>query len=531
MGIQDRDYFRERVVERDRTTRHDTYFSSLKTSTKSLLSGTFAGKMFLSMVLGILVLAAMSDTDKKGQGCKVVEFALDQNHDGKVTYRDLEATALQSIEIPIKLVLAQEKATTFTHFLELSPNQCRTTRAKNLNGTIGFYTYSGSATIDGGAGDDTLTGTTGNDLIYGGTGNDVLVGQAGNDIIYGDSGNDNISGWLGNDTLYGGDGDDNLDGNEDNDSLDGGAGNDTLSGGDGNDYLSGGDGANELNGGAGNDTYIVSNRSTFIDDSSGIDSAIVSANFVKIPPSIEKVTYVDGALKLPNWLDATLNAEFVGQQLTRMDVNKTFNFNFAQSLPSYYGLNSEYSIGFRPFTKEQISYSYIALSNIEKIIDVNFKQIDTSIGLNNITLANNSQTNTWGYAFGPYDSETGGDVFINGDVTVLTNPTTYFDSFVGVLNHELGHALGLPHPFENTPTLVSGDANGLSTIMSYDRPTSLVDFQVLDIAALQFIYGPSTKVRTGNDTYNISESTTNFIWDGAGTDTISAAACNLGCTI
>jgi hypothetical protein len=142
MGIQDRDYFRERVVERDRTTRHDTYFSSLKTSTKSLLSGTFAGKMFLSMVLGILVLAAMSDTDKKGQGCKVVEFALDQNHDGKVTYRDLEATALQSIEIPIKLVLAQEKATTFTHFLELSPNQCRTTRAIVTSGVIAFILLS-----------------------------------------------------------------------------------------------------------------------------------------------------------------------------------------------------------------------------------------------------------------------------------------------------------------------------------------------------------------------------------------------------
>ena len=68
--------------------------------------------------------------------------------------------------------------------------------------------------------------------------------------------------------------------------------------------------------------------------------------------------------------------------------------------------------------------------------------------------------------------------------------------------------------------------------MGYDgRSTSVVDFQVLDIAALQYIYGPSTKVRVGNDTYNISESSTNFVWDGVGVDNINAASTSKPVTI
>jgi Ca2+-binding RTX toxin-like protein len=447
------------------------------------------------------------------------------------------------------------------------------------DGDDAVWGMQGDDFISGGAGRDNLWGGGGNDKIFGDGGDDELVGESGNDTIYGGTGNDKIDGGDGDDSLYGeegddlilsqggsdiikagdgddwvnsyfsktvdwfyytysggihiygGDGNDTLTGTTDEDRIFGESGNDNLTGLAGNDYLDGGSGINFLSGGDGSNTYIVSNRTTFISDSSGKDSAIVSANFVKIPPTIGKVTYIDGALKLPNWLDALLDAEFVGQQLSRMDSTKTFNFNFAQNLPSYYDPSSQYGAGFKSFTKEQIAFTYIALSNIAALIDVTFKEVSSASGLNNITFANNSQKNTGGYAFGPYGTETGSDVFINGDLSDLTNPTNYFDSFVGVLNHELGHALGLPHPHENTPTLLAGDASGLNTIMSYDRPRSLVDFQLLDIAALQYIYGPSKKVRLGNDTYFISESTTNFIWDGVGIDIINASRTSKAVTI
>jgi Ca2+-binding RTX toxin-like protein len=69
--------------------------------------------------------------------------------------------------------------------------------------------------------------------------------------------------------------------------------------------------------------------------------------------------------------------------------------------------------------------------------------------------------------------------------------------------------------------------------MSYNDSSAeyYLRFSVLDIAALQYLYGPSKTARTANDTYSISTTGTNFIWDGAGADTITAAACNQGCTI
>jgi hypothetical protein len=69
--------------------------------------------------------------------------------------------------------------------------------------------------------------------------------------------------------------------------------------------------------------------------------------------------------------------------------------------------------------------------------------------------------------------------------------------------------------------------------MSYTSSSAeyLIRFSALDIAALHYLYGPSQTARTGNDTYNVSTSEPNFIWDGAGIDTISASTANAGCTI
>ncbi|MEI2718894.1 MAG: calcium-binding protein [Gemmatimonadales bacterium] len=67
-------------------------------------------------------------------------------------------------------------------------------------------------------------------LLQGGTGNDTLTGYNTDDVITGDLGNDHLVGLAGNDTLDGGDG---------IDVLRGGAGADTLLGGAGNDWLSG----------------------------------------------------------------------------------------------------------------------------------------------------------------------------------------------------------------------------------------------------------------------------------------------------
>jgi hypothetical protein len=69
--------------------------------------------------------------------------------------------------------------------------------------------------------------------------------------------------------------------------------------------------------------------------------------------------------------------------------------------------------------------------------------------------------------------------------------------------------------------------------MSYTKYSAqyYLKYSPLDIAALQYIYGPSKTSITGNDTYTISNSTTNFIWDGAGVDVIDASSASQGATV
>ncbi|PWU28218.1 hypothetical protein DK254_20430 [Pseudomonas sp. RW407] len=72
-------------------------------------------------------------------------------------------------------------------------------------------------------------------LLQGGEGNDILTGYASDDCLSGGAGNDRLDGGIGNDWIGGGTGNDTLFGNAGNDTLVGGAGNDYLHGGDGSD--------------------------------------------------------------------------------------------------------------------------------------------------------------------------------------------------------------------------------------------------------------------------------------------------------
>ena len=162
----------------------------------------------------------------------------------------------------------------------------------DLSGTV----LNSIAAIDGGAGNDQITGTDGNDVIIGGEGNDTLRGGDGNDtfIVEGDTGHyDRMIGGEGYDLVLGGTGDDvfrynsllssdsieafdggngfnvvagtqysntlDLSGTVLNNiaAIDGGAGNDQITGSDGSDVIIGGEGNDTLIGGDGNDTFIV----------------------------------------------------------------------------------------------------------------------------------------------------------------------------------------------------------------------------------------------------------------------------------
>lgn len=86
----------------------------------------------------------------------------------------------------------------------------------------------GDDTINGGAGEDWVSGGQNNDLLLGGAGNDLVLGNIGNDTIYGDSGNDTLRGGQHNDFIFGGDGNDWISGDLGDDTITGGAGADTF---------------------------------------------------------------------------------------------------------------------------------------------------------------------------------------------------------------------------------------------------------------------------------------------------------------
>jgi len=97
--------------------------------------------------------------------------------------------------------------------------------------------------------------------------------------------------------------------------------------------------------------------------------------------------------------------------------------------------------------------------------------------------------------------------------------------------HELGHALGLDHPFEGEVQLPVAEDTWDATIMSYTEGTyanldNLPTTPMLyDIAAMQYLYGVNRATFAGNDRHTLSDGQLpSALWDGGGNDTLDASA-------
>ncbi|WP_205697323.1 lytic murein transglycosylase [Conexibacter sp. SYSU D00693] len=131
------------------------------------------------------------------------------------------------------------------------------TRLEVLGGdrgdTLTANATSVAVTLDGGAGDDRLTGAQTAGTLVGADGNDTLDGRGGDDVLGGGAGGDKLLGGDGADQLDGDDGADRLESGTGDDLLRGGAGDDVLKAADGDDRLEGHDGTDSLDAGAGDD--------------------------------------------------------------------------------------------------------------------------------------------------------------------------------------------------------------------------------------------------------------------------------------
>jgi Ca2+-binding RTX toxin-like protein len=126
-------------------------------------------------------------------------------------------------------------STTAGDHFTIAPNGTRVRFDRVNLGLFNLDILAEALVINGGDGDEQITGTVGLapliTMTYnGGLGNDIFVGGDGVDTLNGNEGNDTITGARGNDVMVGGDGDDTLIWNngDGSDIMDGDGGNDTV---------------------------------------------------------------------------------------------------------------------------------------------------------------------------------------------------------------------------------------------------------------------------------------------------------------
>lgn len=194
---------------------------------------------------------------------------------------------------------------------------------------------------------------------------------------------------------------------------------------------------------------------------------------------------------------------------------------------------------YQPLLESDREHFKNALQKWANVANIDFTEIkETAHNVGDIRAAytgNDHSINAQAWAYLPANSASAGDIWFNNNGSSSSEywePGSY--EFMTVM-HELGHALGLKHPFEasnDNATILPADVDGRSyTIMSYSakagfrdtffslEPTTLM---MLDIAAIQHLYGANMAHNAGDTVYQFSDEEPyhQTIWDGGGIDTI-----------
>ncbi len=242
------------------------------------------------------------------------------------------------------------------------------------------------------------------------------------------------------------------------------------------------------------------------------------------------------------WTSVELNTEpnMIGSLATTswLEFNETRNpltitYSFMNALPSWYDGETE-ATEYRPLTNQLRAAAREALQNYEDVLNIDMMEVPPEeYGTISFGMADlDDEVLAWAYlpnAPEPQTAANPGDVWYNwydyagywlGAGSKGPGSAAYETTL-----HEIGHAMGLKHPFEGTPRLSSSTDNSGYTVMSYTGysgglPASTL--MVYDIAALQDLYGANMSYEAGDTTWQFRADgqVLETIWDAGGRDTI-----------
>jgi serralysin len=175
------------------------------------------------------------------------------------------------------------------------------------------------------------------------------------------------------------------------------------------------------------------------------------------------------------------------------------------------------------------------------VADITFTEsVDNATTVGDIRFAySDIEPDAQAWAYLPGDAPKAGDIWFNPLGTSFKQSWTEGSYEFETVIHELGHALGLKHPFEMKPILPRSQDYQWNTVMSYStRPGHqnwFLDYypttpMALDIQAMQYLYGANMTFHAGDDTYIFEQGSKYFetLWDAGGNDTLQYNATSKG---
>jgi serralysin len=260
-------------------------------------------------------------------------------------------------------------------------------------------------------------------------------------------------------------------------------------------------------------------------------------------PTTNSVRSYNYTVPTNNTLASLLDGERWGSGGIGAGVALTYSFATTGSIYNY---SSEWSAGSTLTSSEQQMVRDV-LTTWSNVANVTFSEVaDNTSVVGDIRFAKSTkvdQGNASAWTYMPSNSAQGGDMWLSPQLfTTSANDASGSWNWMTVV-HEMGHGLGLKHPFETSSTsnatLPTSTDCYQYTIMSYDtlagNSSVSANFypqtpMLYDVAAIQYLYGANYNYNAGDNFYTFygNQQYWQTMWDGGGNDTIYYNSTNGG---